>query len=394
MDTFFQGGSGMVLTQMVVDAVVLEGRSMREVAQAFGVSKSWVHKKVQRYRLEGPCGLEPRSRAPRRNPNQMSLEVENRVIELRKELSDLGADSGPQTIAVHLSSRWGQSASVSSIYRALKRRGFITEEPKKRPKASYIRFEADLPNECWQGDMTHWALSDGTGVEIVNFIDDYSRLVVCAEVVVVTKSSDVRRIFRNACALWGTPASVLTDNGAIFNARSRGGRTGFESDLVEAGVLYKHSRPYHPQTCGKVERWHQTLKQFLAKKPCRDLEELQQALNEIVVYYNEQRPHRSRDRMTPLAAFNARPRGEPFTLLNQPHHRIRRDVVDNSGKVTVRYLGAMRHLKVGNAYRGQRVRLYLVDAEVRIVTEDGELIRVATLDASKNYQPTRKPQME
>ena len=95
----------MVLTQMVVDAVVLEGRSMREVAQAFGVSKSWVHKKVQRYRLEGPSGLEPRSRAPRRNPNQMSLEVENRVIELRKELSDLGADSGPQTIAVHLSSR-------------------------------------------------------------------------------------------------------------------------------------------------------------------------------------------------------------------------------------------------------------------------------------------------
>ena len=381
----------MVVAQMVVDAVVLEGRTVREVAASFGVSKSWVHKMVQRFRAEGPDGLEARSRAPRRNPNQMSTDIEERVVMLRKELLDLGADAGAHTIAVHLRQRDGSTPSVSAIYRALKRRGFITDEPRKRPKASYIRFEADLPNECWQGDMTHWALADGTEVEILNFIDDFSRLVVAAEVVVVTKAADVRRIFAQACATWGTPASVLTDNGAIFNARSRGGRTGFESDLLEAGVLYKHSRPYHPQTCGKVERWHQTLKRFLVKRPCTTIEELQAALDDIVRYYNEQRPHRSRNNLTPAVAYTSRTKAQPFTLLNQPHHRIRNDVVDNWGKVTLRYLGQLRHLNVGYMHRGQRVRLYIIDTEVRIVTEDGELIRMATLDATKGYQPTRKP---
>lgn len=381
----------MVLAQMVVDAVLLEGRSLREVAQSFGVSKSWVHKMVQRSRAGGPDGLLPRSRAPKRNPNQMSPDIEERVVMLRKELMDLGADAGAHTIAFHLATRDGSSPSVSAIYRALRRRGFITPAPRKRPKATYVRFEADLPNECWQGDMTHWALADGTEVEILNFIDDFSRLVIAAEALVVTKAHDVRRLFAAACATWGTPASVLTDNGAIFNATSRGGRTGFESDLLAAGVLYKHSRPYHPQTCGKVERWHQTLKGFLAKRPSATLDELQGVLDETVRYYNLERPHRSRDQMTPALAYASRPKAEPFTLINAPHHRIRRDVVDSSGKVSLRYLGQLRHLHVGRPHRGQRVRLYIVDAEVRIVTEDGELIAEATLDPTKHHQSTRKP---
>ena len=381
----------MVLAQMVVDAVVVEGRSLREVADSFGVSKSWVHKMVQRFRSEGAEAFEPRSRAHLRNPKQLPLETEERVVRLRKELVDLGADAGAQTIAVHLSQRYGSSPSVSAIYRALKRRGFITPEPRKRPKVSYVRFEADLPNECWQGDMTHWALVDGTEVEILNFIDDFSRLVVAAEVLVVTKAADVRRIFAQACRTFGAPASVLTDNGAIFNARSRGGRTGFEGDLLEAGVLYKHSRPYHPQTCGKVERWHQTMKRFLAKRPCGSLDELQAALDEVIAYYNEQRPHRSRGGMTPQVAYRSRPTAQPFTLINEPHRRIRHDVVDRWGKVSLRYRGELRHLNVGYMHRGVRVRLYIVDDDVRIVTEEGELIRVATLDESKDYQPTRKP---
>lgn len=381
----------MVLAQMVVDAVLVEGRSLREVADSFGVSKSWVHKMVQRFREGGAEGLEPRSRAHQRNPRQMALEVEDRVVAMRKELVDLGADAGAQTIAIHLIRRHGSAPSVSAIYRALKRRGFIAPEPRKRPKVSYVRFEADLPNECWQADMTHWALTDGAGVEILNFIDDFSRLVLCAEVLVVTRAGDVRRVFRQATERFGTPASVLTDNGAIFNARSRKGRTGFESDLIEAGVLYKHSRPYHPQTCGKVERWHQTLKRFLAKRPCDTLEELQGVLDEVVAYYNDERPHRSRGGSTPRAAYSSRPKAEPFSLINEPHRRIRHDVVDPWGKVSLRYRGALRHLNVGYMHRGTRVRLYIVDEDVRIVTEDGELIRVATLDASKDYQPTRKP---
>lgn len=218
----------MVLRQMVVDAVVLEGRSIREVARSFGVSKSWVYELVRRYRDAGEAGLVERSRAHRTNPHQMSFETEEAIVRLRKELTDLGADAGAQTIQWHLECRRGSAPSVSAIYRALQRRGFVTPEPRKRPKASYVRFEADLPNECWQADMTHWQLADDTEVEIVNFIDDYSRMVVAIEVHHTIKAEDVRSTFRSACERYGTPASMLTDNGAIFNAVHRGGRSGFK----------------------------------------------------------------------------------------------------------------------------------------------------------------------
>ncbi len=233
----------MILRQMVVDAVVLEGRSLRDVARTYGVSKSWVAELVTRYREGGEAALAARSRAHHGDPRAMSPETEERVVRLRKELTDLGTGAGAQSIQVHLLSRYGEAPSVSAIYRALQRRGFITPEPRKRPKASYVRFEAELPNECWQTDMTHWQLADATEVQIITFLDDYSRRVMACEVRVSAKGSDVRDIFQRACRDWGTPASVLSDNGAIYNARQRGGRSGFESDLLSAGVLYKHSAP-------------------------------------------------------------------------------------------------------------------------------------------------------
>jgi transposase len=236
----------MVLAQMVVDSVVLEGRSIRVTAQRYGVSKSWVYELVRRYRVGGERALVPQSKAPVTNKRSMGLELEDLIVTTRKELVELGSDAGASTIHWHLSQRGVVLPSVSSVYRLLKRRGFVTPEPRKRPRASFIRFEATLPNECWQSDMTHWQLSDGTGVEILTFIDDYSRRVLACDVFTTVKVPDVRRVFARCCTNFGTPASVLTDNGAIYNARARLGRTGFESDLDRLGVLYKHSTPYHP----------------------------------------------------------------------------------------------------------------------------------------------------
>jgi hypothetical protein len=235
--------------------------------------------------------------------------------------------------------------------------------------------------------MTHWQLVDGTGVEILTFIDDYSRRVLACEVFKTVRAPDVRKVFASCCLRFSVPASVLSDNGAIYNARSRGGRTGFESDLLELGVLYKHSTPYHPQTCGKVERWHRTLKGFLAKRQAASIAELQGVLTDVVAYYNEVRPHRSRDRMTPRSAYESRDKMPAGTLINQKHHRIRHDVVDSRGHVSLRYLGRMRHLNVGWPYRGQRIRLYVVDDHVDMVTEDGELIGEITIDPERDYQP-------
>jgi transposase InsO family protein len=376
----------MVVAQMVVDAVVLEGRSLRDTARTYGVSKSWVAELVRRYREGGEAALVPQSKRPKSNPRQMSLEVEDQVVALRKELLDEGADAGAETIQWHLAQRGDTAPSVSAIHRALTRRGFITAQPRKRPKSSYVRFEADLPNECWQGDMTHWQLADGAEVEIINFIDDHSRFVVAARACVTVKATDVRASFEDACARYGTPASVLTDNGAIFNAKQRRGRSGFESDLLAAGVLYKHSSPYHPQTCGKVERWHQTLKGFLDKHPADTLDELQDALDHVIRYYNEQRPHRSCGRRTPLTAYQARSKALPHTLINQPHYRLRKDIVDPWGKITLRYSGRILHVRIGHHHRGKHVRLYIIDEHIRVVDESGEFLGEITIDPNKNYQ--------
>jgi transposase InsO family protein len=377
----------VVKNQIIVASVVSQGLGVRATAKKYGVSPAWVSTLVSRYRAEGPAAFESRSKRPHSNAKATPPGVEDRIIELRKELLDIGTDAGADTIRTHLEREGLLAPSISTIQRILTRRGFVTPAPKKRPKSSYIRFAAELPNQCWQSDMTHWHLADGTGVEILTFLDDHSRLVLAIRAHPTTTMGNVRALFSRTCAAYGTPASVLSDNGAIYNATSRGGRSGFESDLVGAGVLYKHSRPYHPQTCGKVERWHRTLKRFLAKRPATTLGELQPILEDVVRYYNEVRPHRGINRRTPAVAYDARAKAKANTLINDPHWRIRTDTVDVRGHVTLRYLGKLRHLNVGWAYRGQSIRLYVLDDVVTFANEDGEFIGETRIDPNRDYQP-------
>ena len=380
----------MSLARYVVDAVVIDGRSVRDVARAHGVSKSWVALLVSRYRQGGYDALEPRSRRPNTIPRRVPDQIEDAIVKIRKELVELGVDAGAETIAWHLERLQIPAPSVATIWRVLKRRGFIVPEPKKRPKASYIRFEAALPNECWQADVTHWALADGTDAEILDFEDDHSRLVVAAIARPVTKARHVLDTFHQAATTWGYPASVLTDNGAIFNAASRGGRTRLETELASLGIIYKHSRPYHPQTCGKIERFHQTLKKFLTKQPpAANIAQLQANIDWFIDYYNNQRPHRAKNRRTPKAAFDALDKARPGTQIAATHFRVRTDRIDDAGKVTLRYDSKLLKIGVGRAHKHTPVRLYIADRDVRIHTLDGELIRQLTIDPTRTYQPIR-----
>lgn len=380
----------MVLAQMVVEAVILEGRSVRDVARSYGVSKSRVSRLVARYRAGGLEGLEPQSRRPHHSPGRTPLEVEDEIVALRKELLELGGDAGADTIQFHLASRRGSAPSISTVHRILVRRGFVTPEPNKRPKASYVRFQADQPNEMWQADVTHWTLGNGVDVEILTFLDDHSRMVVACDARFTTRATDVVTTFEKACAAYGPPASVLTDNAAIFSARYRKGRNAFELCLSTWGVLYKNSRPYHPQTCGKVERWHATLKQFLAARPtASSIRTLQRQLDAIVRYYNEERPHKVVGRRPPRTAYLARDRAVPG-LLVPTHYRIREDKVDRFGKVSLRHGDKMRHLGIGRAFAGMRVTLYVAGDHVRVVSEQGELLGQCEIDATRGYQPLNK----
>jgi transposase InsO family protein len=379
----------MDLARYVVEAVVLEGRSYREVARAHGVSKSWVGKLVLRYRSGGYPAIEPRSRAPKRVPHRTSPELEDRIVALRKELEGQGLDAGAQTIHYHLHQAGVAAPSVATIWRILRRRGFVTPQPHKRPRSSWVRFEAQLPNECWQSDVTHWRLRDGAEVDIVNSIDDHSRLAVASRAMRVATAPQVLEVFQQAGERWGLPAALLTDNGCVFTTWHRGGPNVMQTELLALGIDYRHSRPYHPQTCGKVERFHQTLKAYLAKQaPADSIEELQAHLDRFVAYYNERRPHRARDRSTPAAAFRARDRARPSgpRIVVSAGARVRRDRVDPAGTVTLRHRSRLHHIGLGRRHAGKRVIMLIAGLDVRVLAEDGELLRHLTLDPTRDYQ--------
>ncbi len=388
----------MDLAGYVINAVLVEGQKVDDVCAAHGISRSWLYELIARYRESGDDGLKPRSKRPNTSPTRVSASIEDEIVKLRKSLTDDGHDAGAHSIHYELSLRHRRRPaavpSVATIWRVLSRRGFVTPQPQKRPKSSWRRFAAELPNECWQADTTHWTLADGSDVEILNVIDDHSRLLVASRAFRATKAGDVVETFRKAAAAWGLPASMLTDNGAIFTAEARNGTCAMELELLSLGIAYKHSRPYHPQTCGKVERFHQTLKRWLAKqRPARTIAGLQAQLDRFAEHYNNRRSHRALDRRRPAEAFAARTKATPKEplLKLEGQHRVRRDKVDKAGHVTLRYRSKLLHLGVGRGHSGTRVMLLVDDRDVRVLTDEGELLQHLTIDPTNTYQPQRRP---
>ncbi len=163
-----------------------------------------------------------------------------------------------------------------------------------------------------------------------------------------------------------------------------------QTELLSLGIDYRHSRPYHPQTCGKVERFHQTMKAYLGRQPpASSIPELQGQVDRFVAYYNEVRPHRARDRITPRAAFDARAKARPSgpKIRVGAGVRVRRDRIDKNGKVTLRHRTRLHHIGVGHVHKGKRVIMLVAGLDVRVISEDGEMLRHLTLDPSRDYQP-------
>ena len=382
----------MQLARFLVEAVVLGKQSPNQLARDYPISRSWLFELLARYRREGPSALEPKPRRRAASPNQVEQRIVDAIVELRAELSAAGLDAGPQTIRDHLAQRFDRPPARVTVWRVLKRHGLIIPEPHKRPKASFIRFQAELPNELWQTDATEWRLADDTKVEILNLIDDHSRLCLASVAVPTVKAADAVEMFYSALAEYGPPARFLSDNAAVFSGKSRRGRVALESELDRLGIQCVHSTPYHPQTCGKVERFHQTLKLYLSRQAhAESIPHLQLQLDAFRSIYNQQRPHRALDGRTPLQAFNARLKASPSPASTQLDYRIRRDRLDSGGRVTLRYLSRLRHFHVSYKRRGQEVILLVAGDHVRVLAEDGALLRELTLDPSRDYQRSAAP---
>jgi len=397
----------MSLTRLLITAVVVEKRSVREVAASYGVSRSWLYELLARYGREGVAAFQPRSRRPRSNPNATATEVVDLIVELREKLTATGLDAGPDTICWHLAHHHGITVSRATVARYLTRAGLVVPEPKKKPKSSYIRFAAEQPNECWQADFTHYRLTrpdgrPGPGSEILSWLDDHSRYALSVTAHVRVTGPIVLTEFRTAVATHGIPASTLTDNGMVFTTRLSGGslggtqgRNGYEHELRRLGVTQKNSRPNHPTTCGKVERFQQTMKNWLRAQPDQPatIADLQRLLDAFLGEYNHRRPHRSLPhRATPATAYTSRPKAGPGDRSHDTHDRVRRDRVDTSGKITLRYQGRLYSIGIGRTHARTRVIVLVHDRHIRIVhAATGELIRELILDPTKRYQPITRP---
>jgi transposase InsO family protein len=377
----------MSKARVAVLKVVSKQATVGEAAASVGLSRRQLHRLLARYREGGLDALEPRSRRPKRNPNQTSESIRERVVELRAKLVADGLDAGPVTIAWHLEREGHRAPSTSTIRRTLHSAGLIVPAPRKRPRSSYARFEAAQPNEMWQSDSTHWRLADGTDVEILSWLDDHSRYLLRCSAHQTVSGETVVASFCDATADHGPPAATLTDNASVYTSRFTGGRNAFEYVLAMLGIAQKNGSPGHPQTQGKIERFHQTLKRWLAARPpATTVEELQEQLDGFRAHYNERRPHRALGRITPAEAYGARPKTMPSGNGARAHFRVRYDRIDTKGKISFRRAGKMHHLGIGSAHARKRVMALADEKKVSVVDlATGEVLSTHEIDPKRTY---------
>jgi transposase InsO family protein len=368
-------------------AVASDELNVAAFCREYGVSRQTFYMWRRRYLADGLEGLEPRSRSPRTSPSRVGADIEDAVVALRKELVELGVDHGPATIQWHLGRRGLKAVpSQATIWRVLVRRGFVVREPRKRPKSSFHRFEASAPNELWQADAINWVIASGP-VQVLSFLDDHSRIALRVKALPEATSEATWDTFSEASAVWGVPLGQLSDNGLNFSGRLRGFEVYFETQLRTIGVVAKTSRPYHPQTCGKVERFQQTLKKWLRRQPLAgDLAELQTQLDAFVDYYNHHRPHRAHGRRTPIETWTTTPPAINLGIaLPSPANRT--DViVDRRGVINVgRYQVAL-----GVEWHGCTARVHHDDSHAAVFINH-RLVRAVQLDPAHRYQPSGRP---
>lgn len=339
-----------------------------------GISRDRFYAIRRRYDTEGDAGLQPRSRAPHRVSNRTAAGVEDLVVSKRKELDDLGLDAGPASIRSYLSDVDGVP-SEATIWRILARRGFIIADPAKAPKRAWRRFNAERANESWQLDDTIWELADGTEVKILNVIDDHSRLLVASVAARSWTGARTFDVLARAAATLGWPQRFQSDNARAF-------RDVLAALVAVLGVAAAHSRPFHPQTNGKVERFHQTLKKFLAaQQPVETLAELQIQLDVFRQLYNHHRPHRGIDRQTPAHVWATAPKSGPadHTITAPPQVTIN---TISCGTVNG---PNMTRIAVRAVHNGEQATTILTGLHAHVFI-NGQLVRELTIDPTNKRQ--------
>ena len=359
------------------------GETVVEVCLRRGISRATYYRYRRRYLEEGSPGLEPRSRRPHASPAQIEAALEAEICTLRRRHPKWGA----RRIHAELAREGIAPPAVATIHRALRRNNLVAPQPPRRPQASK-RFEREAANDLWQIDATEVRLASGRAW-IVDCLDDHARYLLSALACRSPNGDAAWRCFAAAAADQGLPRQLLSDNGTSFTGRLLGVEVAFERRLAEVAVELINARPYHPQTLGKLERFHRTLKEWLKDEgPARDLDELQALLDRFRQHYNEERPHQGIGNQTPLERYQsaasagslAAPARADQAAAHYPRHSIVRAVAANG---VFAYRG--NHINIGARYAGARVRIVQAGELVHIY-HGNELVRSLAPDHRRRYQ--------
>jgi transposase InsO family protein len=360
--------------------------SVKAICAELGISRKTYYVAAARFAESGFEGLLPRSRRPAHSPGQTPAAMEDAIVRVRKELDDEGLDNGPVSIDGRLRTEGVTPPATATIHRVLTRRGLIIPQPQKRPDSSWKRFNFTERNGCWQIDAFFWKLADGTSAAIFQLTDDCTRLEIDTRAAPRETSEAALACFLTGVDRYGVPSILLSDNGLAFSGARRGWRSSLENAAARLGCKTVQSSPYHPQTCGKNERAHQTCQRWLRRQPAAaDLTELQGQLDRYRDIYNNRRPHQALGGRTPAQAAAEAPLAklQPNTVV--PQQSITRFKVKPNGDIGNDHWA----MSVGRPLKGQIVTV-IRDGDNLTVLHGSKLIRELTLDRSRHYQP-RKP---
>jgi transposase InsO family protein len=387
--------AGTVLSMRTKLAAVLaedvSGRrvNVSAVCRELGVSRKHYYALKRRFETGGlDALLAGESRRPNRSPTQLPAAVEDEIVRLRKSLDDDGADAGARSIYYELRNHSSAPLpAVSTIHRVLRRRGLVVDQPQKRPKSADRRFVYPDPNACWQIDGTEWQFADGTRVCVMKVIDDHSRAVLAMRASTEAENlEDAWAALRTAIDRHGTPVRVLSDRGSALNGDPRR-QSEFRRRLRRLGVLPISSRGYHPETCGKTERSHRSMQNWLrARPPAATLTELQALLDEFVEWFNTRRPHHSHDGATPISVYAAKAKAAPSGVVIDTNPTVTQVKVSSRGEIRT---GAYS-IQLGRRWSAARVTLIREDLNLTVMT-DTEVIRKLIIDPDRRYQGNGRP---
>jgi len=378
-----------------MDAMLTAGAQIGNVSEwcrVNGVDRRTFYRHRARIAAEG--SWQPRSRRPKTSPAATPAPVAAEVVRLRGELApDNGADAIVAALGeVAASGGWADRGwrvpHRSTVNKILKREGLVTAQPQKRPRSSYRRFAYARPRDCYQIDGTEIKLAGGQAAVVFDVIDDCTRLLAACYAAPAETARAAAAAITAAAAARGAPAIVLCDNSVAFSGGTARGQGDFARAVTAMGARLIHSSPYHPQTCGKIERHHQTLKNWLATSPAAaTLNDLQQLLDQYQDYYNTRR-HHTAVKTTPRRAWDTAPcHGGPRHLPRQDDATVHELTVASNGTIKL----GPRRINVGATRAGQHVTAIRDHDQVTVYTPDGQPLGRIKLDHDKRYQGTLTP---